>query len=44
MQRKPAVAHDDGVSCVCAAAVPYHDIAVLGKDIDNFAFALIAPL
>jgi hypothetical protein len=32
------------VAGVGAAAVSYNDIAMLGEDIDNLAFAFVAPL
>jgi hypothetical protein len=44
MQRKPAVTYDDCVAGICAAAISYNDIAVLGKNVDNFAFAFVTPL
>ena len=44
MQRELRIADDDRVARVGAAAVPYDDVAMLGEDIDDFAFAFVAPL
>ena len=44
VQCEPVVAHDNGVAGVGAAAVSDNDIAVLGENVNNLAFALIAPL
>ena len=35
---------DDGVAGIVSAGIARHDGEVLGKDVDDFAFALIAPL
>jgi hypothetical protein len=32
------------VAGICPAAISYNDVAVLGEDIDHFAFAFVAPL
>ncbi len=44
MQSEPAVVYDNGVAGIGAAPVSYYDIAVLGENIDEFAFAFVAPL
>jgi hypothetical protein len=44
VQGKPAVTYDDRVAGIGTAAVSNNDITLLGKDIDNFAFAFVTPL
>ena len=35
---------DDGMAGVMAAGVAGHDMVALGEDVDDFAFAFVAPL
>jgi len=44
LQSEPVVTYDNGVAGICPAAVSYDDIALLCEDIDNLAFAFVAPL
>jgi hypothetical protein len=44
VQGKSFFSDDNGVSCVCTAAVANDYIAVFGKDIDDLALTLIPPL
>jgi hypothetical protein len=44
VQRKFVISHDYGMAGVGAAIVSNDNIAVLGKDIDNFTLAFVAPL
>jgi hypothetical protein len=44
VQSEAAITYDNGVAGIGAAAVSYDDITMLGEDIDDFAFAFVAPL
>jgi hypothetical protein len=44
MQGESAVSYDNRMAGIGAAVVTDDDIAVLGQNINNLAFALIAPL
>jgi hypothetical protein len=44
VQGKLAVTYDYGMAGIRTAVIPHDNIAVLGENINNLAFALIAPL
>src|ERR1700720_2290661 len=44
MEHKRAVTYKDGMSCVVPALIANDDVEALGQQIDNLAFAFIAPL
>jgi hypothetical protein len=44
MQSKFSAADDNGVPRIGASTVSHDNITLLGKDINNLAFSLIAPL
>ena len=44
LQDELAAFNDDGVAGVVAAGVAGDDVEVLGKDVDDLALALVAPL
>ncbi|OQA02952.1 MAG: hypothetical protein BWY69_00746 [Planctomycetes bacterium ADurb.Bin401] len=44
MQREFFIADDDSMAGICAASITYNNIILLGKYINDFPFAFIAPL